>query len=210
MNTLLDDSWRKSLEIEIGILTEASPEMMARKYNRANVQQGFIYCKVKELSSEHSRILSVGSFEDTAYETLHKEGYDIVGIDPVVNMGLSEFFRQNHGVNFYDIIFSTSVIEHVEDDENFLDQICKLLKPEGYGILTCDFRDDWKEGGPKPGEDVRLYTKYDLVERLRSVLEKNNCDLVGEIDYSGKPDFTYGVFEYSFASYVFKKIRICK
>lgn len=208
MNTLLNDEWRKSLEIEIGILTEACPEMIARKYSRANVQQAFVYSKVKEFATEHSRILSVGSFEDTAYETLHKEGYDIVGIDPVVNMGLAEFFRQNYGVNFYDVLFSTSVIEHVEDDEKFIDQICKLLKPEGYGVLTCDFRDDWQKGDPKPVEDVRLYTEYDLVERLRLVLERNNCNLVGDVNYYGEPDFTYGIYQYSFASYVFRKMRI--
>lgn len=208
MNTLLDDTWRQSLEIEIGILTEACPEMMSRKFQRANVQQAWVYSKVKELTKEYDRILSVGSFEDTAYETLHKEGFDIIGIDPVVNMGLSEFFRQNNGINYYDIIFSTSVIEHVEDDEKFIYQICKLLKPGGYGILTCDFRDDYKEGDPRPGEDQRLYTEYDLVERLNNVLKSNDCQMFGDIDYSGEPDFCYSNVWYSFASFNFQKMRI--
>lgn len=206
MNIILNDSWRENLRPVVGHLIEVCPEMMSRKIFAANVQQAFTYSKTKELAGEFSRILSVGSFEDTAYETLHKEGYDIIGIDPVVNMGLAEFFRQNNGINYFDIIFSTSVIEHVEDDERFIDEICKLLKPVGYGILTCDFRDDWKEGNPKPIEDFRLYTEYDMMERLRSVLKRNNCDLVDEIDYSGNPDFSYGVFQYSFATYVFRKI----
>lgn len=208
MNTLLNDEWRQKLEIEIGILTEACPEMMARKFSRANCQQAFVYSKVKEWTTEHSRILSVGSFEDTAYETLHKEGYDIIGIDPVVNVGLAEFFRQNNQINYFDIIFSTSVIEHVHDDEKFIDQICRLLNPGGYGVLTCDFRDDWKPGDPKPEEDARLYTEHDLVERLSRVLDLNNCEMIGDRDYSGEPDFWYGIYNYSFASFCFQKKRI--
>lgn len=205
MNVILNDTWREKLHTVVDHLVKVCPEMMSRKIFEANVQQAFTYAKTKDLSTVFSRILSVGSFEDTAYETLKKEGYDIVGIDPVVNMGLAEFFRQNHLSNHYDIIFSTSVIEHVEDDERFIDEICKLLKPEGYGIITCDFRDDWKNGEPKPGENTRLYTEYDLVERLNNILKANDCEMIGERNYSGIPDFCYGVYKYSFATYTFQK-----
>lgn len=206
MNVLLNNAWREKLSPVVEELLLHCPETMSRKIKEANVQQGFTYLKTKEYSTERNRLLCVGSFADTAFEALQKQGYDIVGIDPAVNMSLNTFFHQNHGLSYYDTIFSTSVLEHVEDDEQFIDQICKLLKVGGMGILTCDFKEGWMPGEPKPGEDVKLYTTYDLTERLNSVLERNKCQMVGEVNYSGEPDFCYGGVWYSFASYMFIKL----
>src|SRR6185503_6174263 len=114
----------------------------------------------------------------------------VIGVDPVMNMSLDTFFKLTK--DKFDIIFSTSVIEHVKDDELFIEQICKLLKPEGYAILTCDFRDDYKEGDPKPVEDERLYTKHDLTVRLNNIAKQDGCEMIGEINYDGEPDFCYG------------------
>ncbi len=205
MNVILNDSKREYYKTPIERLFQLCPETMARKIPEANVQQAHVYLNARAASYDHTRMLSVGCFEDTAFEALSKEGRDIVGIDPQVNMGLQDFFHMNYGVNEYGIIISTSVIEHVEDDELFIDQICKLLARGGVAFLTCDFRDDYKPGDPKPGEDFRLYTEYDLVERLNNVLEKNDCKMIGERDYSGPPDFWYGVYNYSFATYTFQK-----
>lgn len=205
MNILLRGQRRTELQPVIDHITSVCPEMMSRKIKEANVQQAFTYSKAKELTTEFSRILCIGSFEDTAYETLKKEGYDIVGIDPAVNMDLSAFYEQNFGLNSYDVIFATSVLEHVENDETFLAQICHLLKPGGYGILTCDFNDDYQEGAPKPGEDVKLYTEFDLVELMDETIQKQGCEMFGERDYSGLPDFCYAGCWYSFATIMFRK-----
>ena len=59
----------------------------------------------------------------------------------------------------FDIIISTSVIEHVEDDEKFIEDIAYLLKKGGYAILTCDFNDYYKKGDDIPDGDYRFYTK---------------------------------------------------
>ena len=203
MNTILTDKYREYYKPVIEELVQQCPEMMSRKLELANVQQGFTFSKTREHATLDSKILCVGCYEDTAYETLKATGYDVTGIDPFVNMSLDIFFNQN--TDKFDVIFSTSVIEHVENDELFIDQICKLLKPNGYGILTCDFRNDWKTGDPKPEEDFRLFTEFDLLVRFKRILDENNCSLVGTPDYNYPPDFTYGVYQYSFGSYMFQK-----
>ena len=205
MNIILDDKQREALQPIIEELFRLCPETMSRKIPRANVQQSFVLDMVRKLSHAGSLMLSVGSYEDTASESLVKLGYRITEIDPNVNMDLNKFF--NSTSMKFDTILSTSVIEHVENDELFVDQICKLLALGGHAVITCDFNDIYQPGGPKPGEDYRLYTKHDLLVRLKAILDRNNCVLVGTVDYDHPPDFQYGIYTYSFATYVFRKMQ---
>lgn len=203
MNILLNNTQRKKYESTIKQLTDLCPETISRKIPEANVQQAFTFSQTLEHSQDGAKILCVGSHEDTACEALIKMGLNVTPIDPETNYSLGQFF--NRTKEKFDVIFSTSVIEHVPDDETFIAQICQLLSPNGVAILTCDFRDDYKPGDPKPGEDVRLYTTNDLLVRLKKVIEVNGCQLEGKIDYKGNPDFQYGLHTYSFATLVFRK-----
>lgn len=204
MNIILTDQQRQKYQSSIDELLVLCPETMQRKLPRANVQQAFILDTIKRTATLNNDLLCVGSYEDTACETLIKLGYKITEIDPVINTDLLNYYNNNMNKT-YDIIFSTSVIEHVRNDEQFIDRICKLLKPKGYGILTCDFKNDYKKGDPKPGEDIRLYTKNDLLVRLNKILKTNKCSIYGNIDYDYEPDFHYETHIYSFATYMFRK-----
>lgn len=203
MNIILDDTQREKYKDTINILKTVCPETISRKIDRANVQQGFMLDQVLSLTHSTSELLCVGSFEDTACEALKSYGRNIHEIDPEINISLDTFFKST--TQKFDVVFSTSVIEHVGNDEIFLDQICKLIKPGGYGVLTCDFNNDYKIGDAKPKEDYRLYTKHDLLGRLNKILLDNGCSLYGEINYDAKPDFHYGGCVYSFATYTFVK-----
>ena len=203
MNFLLNDEKRALYEPLIAEMGKKCPELISRKFQRANIQQAFVLDTVRFLLNEKSKVLSVGHYEDTAYETLLKDGIAMTAIDPVINMDLDKFFKTTQ--DKFDIVFSTSVIEHVVDDEAFIGQICKLLNYAGVGILTCDFKESYKKGDPIPPEDVRLYTSHDITVRLREILQKNGCDLIAPVDYSGEPDFRYANVNYSFASLVFQK-----
>jgi SAM-dependent methyltransferase len=205
MNTILTDKQRDAHKDVITELFKLCPATMSRKIARANVQQAFVLDMVRKLSTTSSKLLSVGAYEDTASESLIKLGYQVKEIDPAINMDLNTFFHSTQ--EKYDTILSTSVIEHVEDDGLFIDQICQLLKPGGHAVITCDFRDDYKPGNPKPHEDYRLYTKHDLLIRFKNILDKNGCVLQGAPDYDYAPDFQYQVYWYSFATYVFKKAQ---
>ena len=203
MNTILTDLDRKKFEPVIKEMTLLCPDIMARKIPRANVQQAFVLAFAGSVMNKDSKILSVGSHEDTASQSFVRMKHSIVEIDPVINVSLDDYFKNTK--EKFDVIISTSVIEHVQDDELFIDQICKLLNVGGYAILTCDYNNSYVPGYAKPIEDFRLYTKHDLLGRLLSIVIKNNCELYGDINYDFPPDFEYGGCKYSFATYVFKK-----
>ena len=108
-------------------------------------------------------------------------------------------------MNSYDIIFSTSVIEHDPDDESFIKSIEGLLALNGIAVITCDYKDGWKTNDPKPEVDARFYTKYDLEKRLLSYLP--DCELIDTPQWDcPNPDFNYlGKYQYTFATFVFRK-----
>ncbi len=209
-NTILDDRARAHYAPAIATLQALCPETIKRKFARANVQQGFMLSAVLALAKDfpRTRILSVGCFEDTAYESLLKMGVSVDGIDPAVNgLNLHDFVEANPDrAASYDIVFSTSVIEHVEDDETFVRQIGDLLAPEGYAILTCDFKESWKSGDSIFASDFRFYRSSDLSKRL--LPEMRGCELVDTPDWEQyAPDFELGGIRYNFASFTVRKAR---
>ena len=186
------------------------PKTMSSKIAEANVQQAFVFDTVYRYLSEYgrARILCVGSYEDTASMSLIKMGYPVEEIDPMINYSLQEFFtKPTTRINSYDIIFSTSVIEHDPEDESFIKCIAKLLAPGGVAMITCDYKDGWKPGEPKPDVDARLYTQHDLRDRLLPLMP--DCNLVDQPQWDCKsPDFLYlGKYRYTFATLVVRKER---
>jgi hypothetical protein len=207
-NRILDDEARKLYKPSVEKLFELVPKTMAKKISRANVQQGFVFDTVYRYLKNYKKpkILCVGSYEDTASMALKKMGHEIEEIDPMINYYLQEFYtKPTTQKNSYDIIFSTSVIEHDPDDKSIMQCIAGLLAVGGMAILTCDYKDGWKEGDPKPNVDARFYTKYDLEKRLLSYIP--DCELVDKPEWDcPHPDFNYlGKYQYSFASFVIRK-----
>lgn len=205
LNLILDDSQREMHRSIISEMFEKVPSEMHRKIARANIQQAWMLNTVRKFAELEDIILSVGCYEDTAYEMLKLDGYAVVGIDPVVNnFTVEQYAEQTH--DKYDIVFSTSVIEHVDNDEYFIRSMASLVKDGGIGVFTCDFNDRYPNVR-KPAEDCRLYTKNDLQIRIPNILKEISCEIVGDVDYDGKIDFEYGGCNYAFATCVFRKIN---
>lgn len=215
-NKILNDTERERYKDVISELHLYCPETIKNKVPQANIQQAFVLDTVRGFSNNETSILCVGAYEDTASETLRKLEYNITEIDPldsiwnptnygnILKFDLNSFYINNQQKK-YDVVFSTSVIEHVEDDELFIEQICKLLNDGGYGILTCDFNNDYKPGDRKPVVDYRLYTVEDFLSRFSKILNDNNCKIIEPYNWEGNPDFDNGQAIYSFATFVFKK-----
>ncbi|MEX6687369.1 hypothetical protein QTN47_07680 [Danxiaibacter flavus] len=208
LNRILDNKARQLYSPAIDALTNLVPLTMAKKIAEANVQQAFVFDTVYRFIQEYSspKILCVGSYEDTAAMSLKRMGYKIEDIDPVLNYFLQEYYTKPTTIHqSYDIVFSTSVIEHDPDDESFIDCINGLLKPGGVAVITCDYKDQWKPGDLKPEVDARLYTQKDLKERLLPLM--TGCELVGEPQWDcPNPDFNYlGKYQYTFATFVVRK-----
>jgi len=206
-NRILDDEARRRYAPALAYLAEAVPDMLARKFAAANIQQAFVFDTVAHFARARTKpaILSVGSFDDTAAAALNVSGLETEEIDPVLNYDLDTYLTKPSCRRLgYDIILSTSVIEHVADDEQFIKNIGALLAPGGIGVLTCDFNDSYRAGDPIPKEDFRFYTASDLYDRLMKLLP--DCSLVDTPAPSDRPpDFEYGGCRYSFASLVFRK-----
>lgn len=203
-NTVLDDSYRALLKPDIDELFRLVPAMMTRKFARANVQQAFAFKYIKDHFTPNDAMVCAGSYDDTCCAGLKALGYNIVEVDPMHNYDLHTYCTISN-YKQVPLVFSVSVIEHVEKDEEFIDDICKLLSPGGTCVLTCDFNNNYKPGDGKPGCDYRFYTTYDLLVRFKEILDENDCYIDGEIDYSAPNDFVYDGFLYCFATMVFKK-----
>ena len=202
-NKLLKDRDRNALNPLIKEMKTIIPEMMSRKIEEAHVQSAIVVDFIRKSANRQTKMLCVGSHEDTTCEFLIKQGYDITFIDPVLNCDLHTFFTSTE--RKFDLIFSVSVLEHVKDDEEFIDEICKLLNPRGKAILTCDFKEGFKMGDPNLSVEERFYTTHDIVDRLGNLLKINNCEFLNTPDFSGNPDFKYETLMYSFAVFSFQK-----
>lgn len=209
LNRILDDEARKLYRPAIEYFKQNLAELLAKKIPEANVQQAFVFDTAVRFYKGMARpkLLAVGSFEDTAAEGLKLMGTDLDSIDPILNYDLHTFLSKP-GVTggSYDIILSTSVIEHVEDDVRFLKDMAYLLKRGGYAILTCDYNDQYRPGDEIPGSDFRFYTQADIKDRLMA--EIPDCRLVDMPQWDCiRPDFTLvEKYNYTFAAIVFEKL----
>jgi SAM-dependent methyltransferase len=209
LNNILDARAREIFSETINQMFEHLPDLLKRKIPEANVQQAYILDTVYKIATkiERPQILCVGSFEDSAAEFLKLAGFNITEIDPMINYDLDTFLtKPTTKLGSFDVIFSTSVIEHVEADEKFVIQIESLLKQSGVAILTCDYLDSFKIGDPKPVVDFRLYTQKDFTDRIMPKIAL--CDLLETPNWEcPNPDFWYEGVNYTFATLAFKKTR---
>ncbi len=208
LNRVLDNQARQQYEPVISRLRLLAPEITASKVPAADVQQAFILDAVIKFGGPLAspRILCVGSYDDSACASLKKLGYPIEEIDPAVNgLDLDAFFQLPSTVKeSYDIVFSTSVIEHVQDDELFVRQIADLLAPGGVGLLTCDYNNLYKPGDPLIPGDYRFYTQKDLITRILPAIK--DCSLLDVPHWEcTRPDFMFLGYQYTFATLAFRK-----
>jgi SAM-dependent methyltransferase len=71
----------------------------------------------------------------------------------------------------YDAVISFQVIEHVQDDKNFLAEICRIVKADGVCILTTPNRSYGVKPNQKPWNrfHVREYTPDELKAILQMI-----------------------------------------
>ena len=210
-NRILDNDARDLYKPTIDFLKRVVPKTLAKKIPEANVQQAFVFDTVFKFSKEfdNPRMLCVGSYEDTASMSLKRMNFPVIEIDPVINYTIQDFYNKPSTTNnSFEIIFSTSVIEHDSNDVTFIGCISKLLAPGGYAILTCDFKEGWVEGEPIPECNARFYSEKDFLDRLLPAM--GDCELIGKPNWvCPNPDFYFDSkkYNYTFATFVVRKIR---
>lgn len=208
-NRVFIDADRERYADTIDRMRRYWPQMFARKIPQSMVQFAFAYQTALDIDNANkdtdgATVLAAGSHEDIATECLKLDGFAVVGIDPVINEDLHSFVTRAKFAKF-DYVVSASVLEHVENDEEFVADCCNLLYPGGYGIFTMDFKDSWHQGERVPTTSRRFYTTADLTHRLVSVLNRHDCVLLDEPNYTAIDNFNWEGIQYSFASFVFRK-----
>lgn len=199
---------RTELQPTVDLLREKAPEIMSRKFPEAVFQQAWSYkfwMDHKESIPEGTTLI-IGSYDDPVADALLADGVQSDCVDPEVN-GLTLHDAITKHIlppNSYAFIFANSVLEHVENDHEFVSDICNLLIPGGYGLLTLDYDDSWVPGKPLPPSDYRLYTRKSLLKLTETV--KTAGGKVVEANWSPvSPYFYYAGILYSFATIVITK-----
>lgn len=212
INKVYTDADRKLWEpTDELIRTQLAPSMYGRKIHRSTVQSAallaqFIY-EVTDQDKTQVRVFGAGSYEDIVIASIKAMGYNVIDADPMINgMTVEQYYDQHNPDSDFDYVVSTSVLEHVPNDENFVRLCAKMLKLGGTCLMSMDFKEDW-DGGRTPATSLRFYKKADLEVRLRAIVESEGCELVGECDWSDSDTFYYDGFIYGFAGFVFKKVK---
>lgn len=88
---------------------------------------------------------------------------------PQVPFLAANLFETAFQAEQFDVVVSQEVLAHVEDPPRYLDIIARILKPQGYLIMTTANRvvmERWNHGGPDPDAHLKLYLNRREFERV--------------------------------------------
>jgi SAM-dependent methyltransferase len=204
-NRVLMPADREALRPAVAELTRLCPDIMSRKIPEAVFQNAFLYEQVKRFASLADDIILIGGFEDPIGPALRALGFQVTITDPALDGKSAHdvWLEAIHSGRRYDIVVSCSVIEHVADDGQFVQQLYQLLKPGGVALLTTDFNADWRPHMRPAAPDSRLYTP----ERLQMLAKKLPAEsLLSPPTWAPtEAYFDFHGVRYSFCSLAFRK-----
>ena len=93
-----------------------------------------------ELTGQPKKFLDLGSGNGSLVKVASEQGYEAVGLDITDGIDFeSDSFPLESG--YFDVVTAVSVIEHITNPAIFLEQIYRVLKPNGVFILVTP---NWK------------------------------------------------------------------
>lgn len=172
----------------------ASPQHEARRWEYSMALEAFREWRVRQLrSAAHGHFYDVGGAGSPFY--LMVPG--VFTIDPAVNVDLQTFVGTN--ALLADVVFCISVIEHVDDLDQFLYHLSCLVAPGGLLFLTMDYQpDEGKDDKHFHWMRKRIFSPYALGS-ISGQLFRYDFRVLGEANWEWhgpiEPDWGY-----SFAS----------
>jgi SAM-dependent methyltransferase len=141
-----------------------------------------------DINKKHSRILDVGgrkspytiglpaeiSILDVPQEKGDKADLNLGFTDEILNnlkkkrsniadLVIQDMTKSQLPDNSYDAVICVEVIEHVQNDKDFVANIAKVIRPGGWAYFTTPNGDYIKNEGPDKNPDhVRHYTRKEL------------------------------------------------
>jgi SAM-dependent methyltransferase len=88
---------------------------------------------------------------------------------PHVPFVAANLFEMSFPAEQFDVVVSQEVLAHVEDPDRYVDIIARILKPNGYLIITTANRlvmERWDPGGPDPDAHIKLYPNRREFKRM--------------------------------------------
>ena len=150
----------------------------------------FAYAFAKDTISGNSLVLEVGCGEGYGTSLLSEHVANIVGLD--VDKTAVAHARRKYGSekcvftlydglkipyenNMFDAVVSFQVIEHVQDDANFISEIHRVLKSNGIFMVTTPNRTLRMKPGQKPWNRFHIREYYP--DELTQILKRSFSDV---------------------------------
>lgn len=158
--------------------------------------RGFV-TRIKEKIGKQERVLEVGSRGDTQIRELFTDADEFIGIDlqpggPEVNMVLNGHnLLEKFELESFDCVISTETLEH--DDKFWLtvENMRKVLKPNGWMILTAP-----GPGCPPhlhPSDYYRFYATAFRDVLFEGFIETEFIEICYRDQPTNQPDAVFGV-----------------
>lgn len=104
--------------------------------------------EVLDLIGTGKNVLDIGCYDGTITKLIKGRGNDVIGLEvsdeavvlakgkglQIIKADLSQRFPVSD--NAFDVVFAGEVIEHIFDTDGFLQEIGRVLKKDGYLVLT--------------------------------------------------------------------------
>jgi len=109
--------------------------------------------------------------------------YISADIDPKKAMRKEDITNPSFDDNTFDIIFCSHVLEHIEDDHKAMQQLLRILKPDGFALLMVPIKENFNGRViDKTFEDFSIVTPE---ERERVFGQKDHVRIYGR-DYKDR------------------------
>ena len=179
------------------VLDQRTHPVYELKVDVSNTSRLYEYYMLKDDIKKEDYVLDFGCNIGSGLDVLSDFSDNVFGIDviPELNDILHEKYKQNPKIeykivdqgefgfpnNFFDVIVANNFIEHVNDPVFYLDNLKRLLKPNGYLIITTVNRKHRLYPWQKPHNSHHV-TEFS-VSSLKKLLVKsfNNFHVYGII-----------------------------
>lgn len=119
-----------------------------KNINRGNLESNLFFLEKTGLFDFNKKVLEISSGKGLMLKTLRDRGYNVIGTE--VNDEYIEFAKREFQLNlvkmkdgkidfpdnYFDIVLSFDVFEHIPDSDFHLQEIQRVLTPNGFYLLS--------------------------------------------------------------------------